>query len=57
MQPDFLAGLEQELRLRGLCSSRADMRAFADDVWPLALKDPDPVKWADAFVEAERRAG
>jgi hypothetical protein len=51
-QPEFAAGLEQELHLRGLPFSRADVSAFADDVWPLALEDPDPVRWADAFVEA-----
>jgi hypothetical protein len=51
-QPDFTAGLEQKLRLRGLPFSRADVLVFADDVWQLAQEDPDPVRWADAFVEA-----
>jgi hypothetical protein len=48
---DFIAGLEQELRLRGLSFGRADVLVFADDVWRLAHEDPDPVRWADAFVE------
>jgi hypothetical protein len=52
--PDFLAGLEVELRLRGVAFSRADVLAFVGDVWQLALEDPDPVRWADAFVEAGR---
>jgi hypothetical protein len=50
--PDFLTALEQELRLRGVAFNRADVLAFADDVWPLAREDPDAVKGADAFVEA-----
>jgi hypothetical protein len=50
--PDFLAGLEQELRLRGVAFSRADVLAFAGDVWQLAEDDPDPVRWADAFAES-----
>jgi hypothetical protein len=52
-QAEFAAGLEAELRLRGLPFSRANVLAFADEVWPLAQDDPDPVKWVDAFVEAE----
>jgi hypothetical protein len=50
--PDFLAGLEAELRLLRVAFSRADVLAFADDVWPLAQENPDPVRWAGAFVEA-----
>jgi hypothetical protein len=48
---DFTAALEDELRLRGVAFSRADVLAFADDVWPLAADDPDAVRWADAFTE------
>jgi hypothetical protein len=51
-QAEFLTGPEQELRLRGLPFRHADVLAFADDVWPLAREDPDPVRWADAFVAA-----
>jgi hypothetical protein len=50
--PDFLTGLEAELRLRGVAFDRADVLAFADAVWPLAQEDTDPVKWADCFLEA-----
>ena len=49
--PDFLAGLEAELRLCGVAFSQADLLAFADAVWPLGEDDPDPVRWADAFIE------
>ena len=49
---DFVSGLEAELHLRGLSFTRADVLAFVGDVWPLAQADPDPVRWADAFVEA-----
>jgi hypothetical protein len=51
-QAEFAAGLESELRLRGLPFSRADVLAFVGDVWQLAEEDADPVRWADAFVEA-----
>jgi hypothetical protein len=56
-QPDFTAGLEAGLQLRGLTFSRADVLAFADDVWPLAEEDPDLVRWADAFVAAGYAGG
>jgi hypothetical protein len=49
---DFTAALEDELRLRGLAFSRADVLVFVHSVWQLAQDDPDPVRWADAFVEA-----
>jgi hypothetical protein len=49
---DFAPGLEAELHLRGLFFSRAEVLAFADNVWQLAQEAPDPVRWADAFVEA-----
>jgi hypothetical protein len=51
-QSDFLSGLDAELHLRGLSFTRANVLAFAEGVWQLAQEDPDPVRWADAFVEA-----
>ena len=51
-QSDFLSGLEAALRLRGVPFSRADLLAFADDVRQLAQEDPDPVRWAECFIEA-----
>jgi hypothetical protein len=49
---DFAAGLEQELQLRGVPFSRADVLAFAEAVWVLAAEDPDPVRWTKCFIEA-----
>jgi hypothetical protein len=37
-QTDFLAGLEQELRLRGIGFNRADLLAFVAGVWPCPEK-------------------
>jgi hypothetical protein len=55
-QPDFTAGLEAELRRRGAAFSRAEVQEFAEAVWSLALEDPDPVRWVDAFVESRPAA-
>jgi hypothetical protein len=38
-QTDFRAALGQELRLRGIGFSRADLLEFAADVWPPAQED------------------
>jgi hypothetical protein len=51
-QTEFVKVLEEELKLRGLAFSRADVLEFVDDVWPLAKDDPDPVRWAERFLEA-----
>jgi hypothetical protein len=50
--PDFTTGLEQELRVRGVAFTRADVLAFVGDVWQMAEEGPDPERWADAFVVA-----
>jgi hypothetical protein len=49
---DFTAALEERLRLRALSFSRAAVHDFVASVWPLAQDDPDPVLWAERFVEA-----
>jgi hypothetical protein len=54
---DFTAALEEQLRLRGLSFSRAAVLEFVQSVWPLAEDDPDPVRWAERFVEAGRAEG
>jgi hypothetical protein len=41
-----------ELVLRGGPFDRADLVPFAEDVWPLAEDDPEPGRWADAFLVA-----
>jgi hypothetical protein len=53
-QSDFIAALEQELRLRGVEFARAELVAFVDDVWPLAEENPDPVSWAREFIDSGR---
>ena len=54
--PDFVTGLELELRLRGVAFERRDLETFAADLWPLAEEDPDPKPWAGAFLEARQQA-
>jgi hypothetical protein len=54
---DFTAALEEQLRLRALNFSRAAVLDFVQSVWPLAEDDPDPVLWAERFVEAGRAEG
>src|SRR5262249_42001391 len=51
---DFVAALEEQLRIRGYSFSRADLLDFVQSVWLLAEDDPDPVRWAGRFVEAGR---
>lgn len=55
-QADFLAALEQELQLRGIGFSRANLEAFAADVWPLAEQNPDVAFWAQEFLESGQRS-
>jgi hypothetical protein len=53
----FTAALEQQLRIRGHAFSRAAVLDFVLSVWPLAEDDPDPVVWAERFVEAGQANG
>jgi hypothetical protein len=54
--PDFLAGLELELRLRAVPFDRGELETWASDMWPLAEDDPDPIRWSEAFLAAWREA-
>jgi hypothetical protein len=54
---DFTVALEEQLRLLGVRCSRADVLEFAESVWPLAEDDPDPVQWAERFIETGRGEG
>jgi hypothetical protein len=54
---DFTVALEEQLRLLGVRCSRGDVQEFAESVWPLAEDDPDPVRWAERFVETGRGEG
>jgi hypothetical protein len=49
---DFAAALEEQLRIRGYSFSRADLLDFVASAWSLIEDDPDPVRWAERFVEA-----
>jgi hypothetical protein len=53
--PDFVTGLELELRFRGEPFDRGDLETFARDVWPL-VEDPDPARWSAEFLEARQPA-
>jgi len=53
----FTAALEEQLRIRGHSFSRADLLDFVASAWPLIEDDPDPVLWAQRFVEAGRAEG
>jgi hypothetical protein len=56
-QAEFVQALESELHLRGVPFDRAALLAFVASVWPLAEEDPDPARWAAAFLEAGSVAG
>jgi hypothetical protein len=38
--PDFLTGLELELRLRAVPFDRGELETWAESVWPLAEDTP-----------------
>jgi hypothetical protein len=54
--PDFLTGLGLELRLRAIPFDRGELETWAADVWSLAEDDPNPTRWAEAFLAARREA-
>jgi hypothetical protein len=51
---DFTLALEQELRLRGVRFSRADLMQFVADCWPRIVDDPDVPRWAQEFIDSGR---
>ena len=52
MTPDeFVRVLRQELARRGGHFSPADVRAFVASEWPRIEPDPDPVRWAQEFID------
>jgi hypothetical protein len=48
--PEFTASLENELRLLGEPFAWGDLLEYAAAVWPSARADPDPARWARAFL-------
>jgi hypothetical protein len=55
-QSDFVTALEMELQLRAVAFDRGELVTFAEDVWSLAEEDPEPIRWAEAFLIARRQA-
>jgi hypothetical protein len=55
-RPDFLTGLELELRLRAVPFDRGELETWAADVCPLAEDDPEVIRLAEAFLAARRAA-
>jgi hypothetical protein len=55
-QPDFLAGLEHDLALRGVGFERAELLAYVASMWPWMEDDPDAGRWAGEFLEARTGA-
>jgi len=51
-QADFTTAVEQQLQIRGIRFSRADLQEFVADVWPLAEDNPDPAAWAQEFIDS-----
>jgi hypothetical protein len=49
---DFTLALEQELQVRGVPFSRADVLDFVAGAWPLIQEDSDVSFWAREFIEA-----
>jgi hypothetical protein len=50
----FTAALEEQLRIQGISFSLAELLDFVEGVWPLAADDPDPVVWAQRFIDSGR---
>jgi hypothetical protein len=48
----FLAGLEKELKQRGLDFDWPNLWLFSARFWPLAENNPDVPFWADQFIKA-----
>jgi hypothetical protein len=48
--PEFTAAVEQELRRMGESFAWGDLLEYAASVWQSARADPDPARWARAFL-------
>jgi hypothetical protein len=46
----FIRAVEADLQARGVEFALCDLIAWATAAWPLAREDPDPARWADAFL-------
>jgi hypothetical protein len=52
----FVRAVEAELRARRVRFDLAKLLDFAASVWPRAVKQPEPVRWADEFLKSVRAA-
>lgn len=48
---EFLVTLEEVLRQRRVCFSRAAAIVFVESCWVLIEDNPDPWCWSECFVE------
>jgi hypothetical protein len=53
---EFIAALEQELRLCSRAFSRADLQEFVADAWPLIVENPDVHFWVREFINRDRQS-
>jgi hypothetical protein len=51
-QANFTLALEQELQIRSVRFSRADLQEFVADAWPLIKENPDVTFWAREFIDS-----
>lgn len=49
--PEFATALVHELQARQTPCDLIEMPDFAAGVWPAAQQDPEPVRWADEFLQ------
>ena len=50
-QAEFIGALESELASRDEFPDPAQVRRFAEDVWPMVPQRPRLAVWADIFLE------
>lgn len=48
---DFLPLIEEDLRARYQPYDRGELLGFVEAAWPLIADDPDPARWATAFLK------
>jgi hypothetical protein len=53
---DFLAAVEEELRLRGIAFERSALVEYIASMWPWIDGDADVYRWAREFTETHSAA-
>jgi len=51
-QQDFLAQLEEHVRLHGVPFDRRSLRAFVEGAWPWIQEDERPERWCGEYLAA-----